>query len=68
MLQVSALHYSTGMQKLEGIWMLASACVLSLPNTHVQVFLIMESRSSEVNLRQSVALMEVSIEVRLKLE
>ena len=57
---MSALHYLTGVWKLEGIQKLASACALCLPTTHVRVFQIMEPGSPEFNPRQSV-------EVRLKI-
>ena len=51
----------------EWVQTLASAHVLPQPITWVQVFQISESGTSEVNLRWSIALIEVSVEFRLKL-
>ena len=50
-----------------GVQTLASARALCQPITWVQVFQISESGTLEVNPRWSIALIEVSVEFRLKL-
>ena len=63
------VHCTTQLEvrKFGGVWMSASARALHQPITWVRVFQISESGTLEVNQRKSVALIEVSVEFRLKL-
>ena len=65
MLGVSELHYSTRRQILDGVLQLMHCATLL---SSVQVFLKSVSRSLEVNLEQSIALIEESVKFQIKLE
>ena len=53
-------------QRVFGQWLQLMHCTYLL--SHIQVFLYSKSRDLEVNLESSIALIEESIEFRLKLK